>query len=168
MQSLKTQKTFLRGCKVFCILVWACMCVYSTSSLHHVVISFHITLHHTSYHINDTKIGYEAKLWQIPYQNKNMLRHEVNFGKYSFIRLALEGISFFTKHEKKERCFFAEGSKTVCVQILRIVKKYIIEIYMSHQLFHTSNITKFYYNKVYSSLRIFLWLRSIVYRRLRR
>jgi hypothetical protein len=28
-----------------------------------------------------------------------------------FIRLAIEGASFFTKHEKKERCFFAEGSK---------------------------------------------------------
>jgi hypothetical protein len=41
------------------------------------------------------------------------------------------------------------------VQISRIVKKYITEIYMSHQLFHTSNITKYYYNKVYSSLRIF-------------
>jgi hypothetical protein len=23
---------------------------------------------------------------------------------------------FFTKHEKKGRCFFAEGSKTVCIQ----------------------------------------------------
>jgi hypothetical protein len=59
--------------------------------------------------------------------------------------------------------FFAEGSKTVCVQISRIVKKYITVIYMSHQLFHTSKITKYsynkvtkyYYNKVYSSLRIF-------------
>jgi hypothetical protein len=67
------------------------------------------------------------------------------------------------KHEKKGRCFFAEGSKTVCVQISRIVKKYITVIYMSHQLFHTSNITKYsynkvtkyYYKKVYSSLRIF-------------
>jgi hypothetical protein len=38
----------------------------------------------------------------------------VNFGKYSFIRLAMEGASFFAKHEKKGRCFFAEGSKTVC------------------------------------------------------
>jgi hypothetical protein len=36
-----------------------------------------------------------------------------------------------------------------------IIKKYITVIYMSHQLFHTSNITKYYYNKVYSSLRIF-------------
>jgi hypothetical protein len=25
------------------------------------------------------------------------------------------GAFFFTKHEKKGRCFFAEGSKTVCV-----------------------------------------------------
>jgi hypothetical protein len=25
------------------------------------------------------------------------------------------GIFFFTKHEKKGRCFFAEGSKTVCI-----------------------------------------------------
>jgi hypothetical protein len=49
------------------------------------------------------------------------------------------------------------------VQISRIVKKYITVIYMSHQLFHTSNVTKYsynkvtkyYYNKVYSSLRIF-------------
>jgi hypothetical protein len=63
--------------------------------------------------------------------------------------------SFFTKHEKKGRCFFAEGSKTVCEQISRIVKKYITVIYMSRQLFHTSNITKYYYIKVYSSLRIF-------------
>jgi hypothetical protein len=46
--------------------------------------------------------------------NENVLRHEANFGKYSFIRLAIEGASFFTKHEKKRRCFFAEGSKTVC------------------------------------------------------
>jgi hypothetical protein len=49
------------------------------------------------------------------------------------------------------------------VQISRIIKKYITVIYMSHQLFHTSNVTKYsynkvtkyYYNKVYSSLRIF-------------
>jgi hypothetical protein len=32
------------------------------------------------------------------------------------IRSALEGVSFFTKHEKKGRCFFAEGSKSgMCV-----------------------------------------------------
>ena len=44
-----------------------------------------------------------------------------------------------------------------------IIKKYITVIYMSYQLFHTSNVikypynkvAKYYYNKVYSSLRIF-------------
>jgi hypothetical protein len=45
-------------------------------------------------------------------------------------------------HEKKGRCFFAEGSKTVCVQISRIVKKYIAVIYMfincsTHQMLHS-------------------------------
>jgi hypothetical protein len=45
---------------------------------------------------------------------ENVLRHEANFGKYVFIRLT-KGVSFFTKHEKKGRCFFAEGSKMVCV-----------------------------------------------------
>jgi hypothetical protein len=46
--------------------------------------------------------------------NENVLRHEANFGKHNLIILAIEGASFFTKHEKKGRCFFAEGSKTVC------------------------------------------------------
>jgi hypothetical protein len=50
------------------------------------------------------------------HQNENVLRHEVSFRKYRFIKLAIEGISFLTKHEKKGMCFFAEGSKTVCVQ----------------------------------------------------
>jgi hypothetical protein len=46
-----------------------------------------------------------------------MLRHEVSFGNYSFHQPGhKEGIFlyeawtfFFTKHEKKGRCFFAEG-----------------------------------------------------------
>jgi hypothetical protein len=58
-----------------------------------------------------------------------VLRHEADFGKYSFISLVTkEGIPFakkgylyeaciffFTKLEKKGRCFFAEGSKTVFI-----------------------------------------------------
>jgi hypothetical protein len=51
--------------------------------------------------------------------NENVLRHEANFGKYNFIRLAIEGASFFTKHERKRRCFFAEGSKNgMCVNFM--------------------------------------------------
>ena len=37
---------------------------------------------------------------------------------------------FFLKHEKKGRCFFAIGSKTVCTKIPRITKKYITSTYM--------------------------------------
>jgi hypothetical protein len=90
------------------------VCVFGiTIILHHIIASFRLTLHHTSYHINDKKIGYEANLRQ--YLNENVLRHEANFGKHNFMRLVIEGASFFMKHEKKGRCFFAEGSKTVCV-----------------------------------------------------
>jgi hypothetical protein len=84
------------------------------------------------------RIEYEADLRQMLRQNKKVLRHEVSFGKYSFISLvtrrdlSLQSMDifiyevwtfFFTKHEKKGRCFFAEGSKTVCVQISCIAKK---------------------------------------------
>jgi hypothetical protein len=77
-----------------------------------------------------TQIEYEAHLRQTVRQNKKVLRHEVSFGKFSFISLitrrdlSLQSmdiflyeawIFFFMKHEKKGRCFFAEGSKTVCV-----------------------------------------------------
>jgi hypothetical protein len=77
-----------------------------------------------------TRIEYEADLLQTLRQNKKVLRHEVSFGKFSFISLVTRRdlslqimdiflyearIFFFTKHEKKGRCFFAEGSKTVCV-----------------------------------------------------
>jgi 5-bromo-4-chloroindolyl phosphate hydrolysis protein len=96
--------------------VGAWVCVFGILIiLHHITISFRITLHHTSYCIDDTRVEYEANLRQMLRQNENVLRHEVSFGKYSFIRLAIEGISFFTTHEKKGRYFFAEGSKTVCV-----------------------------------------------------
>jgi hypothetical protein len=75
------------------------------------------------------RIEYEVDLWRTLRKNENMLRHEVSFGKYSFISLVIEEgipfakhgyfceawIFFFTKHEKKGRCFFAEGSKTVCM-----------------------------------------------------
>jgi hypothetical protein len=50
---------------------------------------------------------------------ENVRRHEANFRKYVFIGLAKEGASFFTKHEKKGRCFFAEGSKNyMCVNFM--------------------------------------------------
>jgi hypothetical protein len=105
MQSLVYSSVGVRVC-VFGIII----------ILHHFISSFRITLHHTSYCIDGTRIEYEANLRQMLRQNENVLRHEVSLRKYSLIRLVVQGISFFTKHEKKGRCFFAEGSKTICVQ----------------------------------------------------
>jgi hypothetical protein len=42
------------------------------------------------------------------------LRSMVVFTKHGYFHEAQ--IFFFTKHEKKGRCFFAEGSKTVCIK----------------------------------------------------
>jgi hypothetical protein len=79
--------------------------------LHHVIKSFRITLHLISYRINDTKIGYEAKLQQILCQNENVLRHEVNFGKYSFIRLAMEGLLSLRSIKRREGVFSPKAQK---------------------------------------------------------
>jgi hypothetical protein len=57
--------------------------------LHHIITSFRITLYHTSYCINNTRIEYEANPQQMLRQNENVLRHEVSFGKYSFISLVI-------------------------------------------------------------------------------
>jgi hypothetical protein len=76
-----------------------------------------------------TRIEYEVNLRRMLRKNENVLRHEVSLGKYNFVSLVTkEGVHFcehgyfyeawiffFTKHEKKGRCFFAEGSKTVCM-----------------------------------------------------
>jgi hypothetical protein len=70
--------------------VGAWVCVFGILIiLHHIITSFRIALHHTSYCIDGTRIEYEANLRQMLRQNENVLRHEVSFGKYSFIRLAI-------------------------------------------------------------------------------
>jgi hypothetical protein len=90
-----------------CSSVGVWVCVFGILIiLHHTITSFCITLHHTSYCINGTRIKYEANLRQMLRQNENMLRHEVSFGKYSFISLVTRRdlflyeawISFFMKH----------------------------------------------------------------------
>jgi hypothetical protein len=76
--------------------VGAWVCVFGiVIILHRIIISFRITLHHTSYCINDTKIEYEANLRQMLYQNEDVLRHEVSFEKYSFIIFAIEGFFLY-------------------------------------------------------------------------
>jgi hypothetical protein len=63
-----------------CIPVWVCGCVFGISIiLHHIITSFHIASHHTSYCINDTRMEYGADFWKILCQNGKVLRHEVSF-----------------------------------------------------------------------------------------
>jgi hypothetical protein len=44
-------------------------------------------------------------------------------------QLCYRRVFFFTKHEKKGMCFFAKGSKMVCIQISCIAKKNITLMY---------------------------------------
>jgi hypothetical protein len=113
-----------------CVPVWAC--VFSIFIiLHHIITSFRITSHHTSYRINDTRIEYEADLRQMLHQKRKEGRC---FGKYNFISLVTRRdlslqskdiflyeawIFFFTKHEKKGRCFFRRRLKNgMCVNFM--------------------------------------------------
>jgi hypothetical protein len=75
--------------------VW--VCVFGIFIiLHHIITSFRITSHHTSYHINDTRIEYGVDLRRMLRKYDNVLRHEVSFGEYSFISLVTkEGILFY-------------------------------------------------------------------------
>jgi hypothetical protein len=107
--------------------VW--LCVFGIpiifASCHHVI---SYIMHHIV--STDTRIEYGANLRKMLRPNENVLRHEVSFGKYNFISLGTRRdlslqskdiflyeawIFLFTKHEKKGMCFFAKGSKMVCV-----------------------------------------------------
>jgi hypothetical protein len=90
-----------------CSSVGMWVCVFGILIIsHHIITSFRITLHHTSYCIYGTRIEYEANLGQMLHQNENVLRHKVCFRKYSLISLVTRRdislyeawISFFTKH----------------------------------------------------------------------
>jgi hypothetical protein len=66
--------------------VWVCIFGISII-LRHIITSFRIASHHTSYRINDTRIEYRVDLRRMLHKNENVLRHEVSFEKYSFISL---------------------------------------------------------------------------------
>jgi hypothetical protein len=94
--------------------VWARVCVFGITiifaSYHHIIphnITSYIISHQQQKRLNTKQIFGNTLV------KENALRHEANFGKYVFIGLTKGGVSFFTKHEKKGRCFFAEGSKMV-------------------------------------------------------
>jgi hypothetical protein len=51
------------------------------------------------------------------------------YTKPTFVATGIRKI-LFAKHEKKEMCSFAEGSKMLCTQISCITKKYITLVYI--------------------------------------
>jgi hypothetical protein len=95
--------------------VSACVCLRH----HHHLASYHHSVQHniTSYIISrQQQKGLNTKqVFGKTFVKENMLKHEANSGKYIFIGLTKGGVYLFTKHEKKGRCFFAEGSKMVRV-----------------------------------------------------
>ena len=124
--------------------------------LHHAITSYCImTSHHTSFCIN--KSSEQKKQWDFLLQLRQRLMKEHWRGmvhaydiiiirsfrfrqcyfyatsiariKYHTVASAKKG-DFFLKREKKGRCFFAAGSKTVCTKVPRITKKYITSTYM--------------------------------------
>jgi hypothetical protein len=74
MQSLGYSSVGVRMC-VFGILI----------ILHHIIISFRITLHHTSYCINDTRIEYEADLRQTLRKKEKYAEARSNLWETRFI-----------------------------------------------------------------------------------
>jgi hypothetical protein len=82
-----------------CSSVGVWVCVFGIIIiLHHIITSFRITSHYTSYRINDTRIEYGADFRQMLRQNEKVLRHEVSFGKCSLISLVTKKGSLFAKH----------------------------------------------------------------------
>jgi hypothetical protein len=85
-----------------------------------------------------------ALLWL----NESVLRHEANFEKRNCIRLAIEGTSFFTKHEKKGNCFSSKAQKRYVHKFhasqINILQQFTCLTNCSkHQMSHSIITTKF-------------------------
>jgi hypothetical protein len=105
---------------------------------HHTIITYRIASHHTSSCIRKrlrrnkgdcsfTNTCRIAKECDMPWHIFSM--DITYYTKPTFVATSIRKI-LFAKHEKKGRCFFAEGSKMVCTQISCITKKYITLVYI--------------------------------------
>jgi hypothetical protein len=100
------------------------MASHHIASWHRII--HHFALIHTLENKENSPFSFGKKLMRIAFDNgilMQRLRQELHtrFGKER---------GFLSKREKKERCFFAAGSKTVCTKVSRITKKYITSIYI--------------------------------------
>jgi hypothetical protein len=126
MQSLKTPKTSLRGCRVLSVLVWACVFGINIM-LHHIIASFRIALHHTSYRINSrlsTKQIFGNNL-----MNESMLRHEANLRQIQFYQknllttvshniFAIKGSLSLRSMKRREGVFRRRLKNGMCINFM--------------------------------------------------
>jgi hypothetical protein len=111
--------------------------------MHHTIISYHIisyriASHHTSFCISKKpwirrEIAPSKNICRIT-KECAIARHIpstdiLNYTRPTFVNNGVRKI-LFAKHEKKGRCFFAKGSKTVRTQISCITKRYITLMYI--------------------------------------
>jgi hypothetical protein len=128
-----------------CSSVGVWVCVFGIIIiLHHIITSFRITSHHTSYRINDTRIEYGAVFRQMLRQNEKVLRHEVSFGKYSFISLVTKKGSLFVKHGylslRSMDLFLYEAWKEGKVFFRRRLKNDMYVSFMHHKEINYNNL----------------------------
>jgi hypothetical protein len=100
---------------------------------HHTIITCRIASHHTSSYIRKRlrrkKGNHSFTNTCRNAKERDMAQHIFSadityYMKQTFVATGIRKI-LFAKHEKKGRCFFAEGPKMVCTQISCITKKYI-------------------------------------------
>jgi hypothetical protein len=65
-------------------------------------------------------------------------------------------IFLFMKHAKKGRCFFAEGSKKVCIKFHASQRSELQIIYILDSKIYTSNITVLLQQNFIDHLKMFL------------
>jgi hypothetical protein len=119
--------------KSVCVSVW--FLTFGTNNIpHHIIISYCIASH--IHHFASPKRCGETKescsFERIDRIMKgNIIAQDMpsadisSYTKLIFVSNGIRIIFFFTKHEKKGMCFFANSSKTVCSKISCITKKYI-------------------------------------------
>jgi hypothetical protein len=134
----ETPNSFLRGCRVWeCFRLDMCLWHKHHAASYHRIILHSITPYIMSHQQQESSMKQTFGGYMM---NESVSEHEANLRKLRsyqeiFCRqqyhtlLCYRRALSFTKHEKKGRCFFAEGSKMVCTQISCTAKKYITLIY---------------------------------------
>jgi hypothetical protein len=112
-----------------CSSVGVWVCVFGILIiLHHFITSFCITSHHRSYCINDTRIEYEADLWQMLRQKREGVSGNTILSAVlqEGISLYKARISLFTKHgsfslrsmKRREGVFRRRLKNGMCVNFM--------------------------------------------------